>query len=82
MADNGTGTRTDEFVAGHRAAGFKANSVFDNVKPSGLGYGEADRDRLLVGPGSQKLASKNGSSASTWETRQKGWLDSPYRTFG
>jgi hypothetical protein len=79
---SGEGSRTEAFVEGHRAAGFKATSVLDNVKPSGVGYGDTDKDRLLVGSGDQKLASKNGSSAKTWESRQKGWLDSPYRTFG
>jgi hypothetical protein len=79
---NGSGRRTEEFLGGTRVGAFKPTSVLDNVKPTGLGYGSTDQDRLLVGSGSQKLASKNGLSADTWEKRQRGWLDSPYRTFG
>jgi hypothetical protein len=78
---NGEGRRSN-LLDGAQDGAFKASSVLDNVKPTGLGYGSTDQDRLLVGSGNQKLATKNGTSASTWEKRQRGWLDSPYRTFG
>jgi len=78
---NGEG-RHSSMLTGAADGSFKATSILDNVKPTGLGYGSSDQDRLLVGSGNQKLASKNGSSASTWDKRQRGWLDSPYRTFG
>jgi len=59
---------------------YTPTSTLDNVKPSGLGYGPNDQQRLLVG--GNILPTLNGRSSQTWETRQSKWLDQPYRPNG
>lgn len=73
--------RTQEFSGGTSDArgvnihGFKPTSVLDNIMPTGLGVGAADKTRLL--PGGGRLASFNGSAQSTWD--KKTWLSEPRR---
>lgn len=68
--DFGTGTQ-DPNPYRIQVRPFTPMSVLDNITPSGIGYGQADKARLL--PGNQQLPSSNGRSKKTGEQRQ--WLD-------
>lgn len=74
--------RTDEFYGGAQHAAYHATSVLEtgNVRPTGNGFGEDQRDRLLVG--GAVLPTHNGSSEQSWQSRQQSWLDTPYHPLG
>lgn len=72
---NGAGRRL-ELLHGANSGAYRPTSVYDvNTAPSGIGYSERDRQRML--PTGQFLRNANGVSQSTWESRQKRWLDTP-----
>lgn len=75
-------SRSDEFYGGTQVAAYHPTSVLEsgNSRPTGNGWGDGDRDRLLVG--GAVLPSHNGRSDDTWGSRQQSWLDTPYRPLG
>jgi hypothetical protein len=73
MARNSEFTGAAFNTRGVNVRGFKPTSVLDNIMPTGLGVGAADKARLL--PGGGRLASFNGASQDTWN--KKSWLDEP-----
>lgn len=81
----GVGRRADFVTAAQSHAAYRRSSVLDKSLPSGTGYAEKDRSRLL--PSGDFLHTPNGVAEQTWQTRQSNYLDTPaskfsYRAFG